>query len=99
MQTKNGAEENDKSILNESYLQLLKKNCGTGVKKQKRKRIPKVILGKIISFLDHTQITPKSSLKKTKGKATPSSTASCSYSTPVEEESGNEEEIWVCVEG
>ena len=30
--------ESDKSILNESCLQLLKENCGIGVTKQKRKR-------------------------------------------------------------
>lgn len=37
----------------------------------------------------------KYSMKK-KGKAT--STASCSYTTLVEEESENKEEIWVCGE-
>ena len=79
--------ESDKSILNESCLQLLKKNCGTGVTKQKRKRGLKITPGKRVASLE----TSKYSCNNKKGKATPSSTASCSYTKSVEDELENEE--------
>ena len=86
--------ESDKSILNESCLQLLKKNCGTGVTKQKRKRGLKITPGKRVASLE----TSKYSCNNKKGKATPSSTASCSYTKSAEDELENEEEMWVCGE-
>ena len=83
--------ESDKSILDESCLQLLKENCGIGVTKQKRKRGRKITPGKRETSLE----TTKYSSKNKKGKATPSSTASCSYTKSVEDELENEEQIWV----
>ena len=43
--------ENDKRILNDGSLQLLKESCGVGVNKQKQKRGPKVTPGKKVKFL------------------------------------------------
>ena len=83
--------------MNESCLQLLKENCGVEVKKQKRKIGSEVTPGKRVTSLEHAQEASKYSSKKKKVKATPSK-ASCSYTTSVEEESENEEEIWVCGE-
>ena len=81
--------------MNESCLQLLKQNYSIGVTKQKPKRGLKVTPGKRVTSFENTKETSKYSSKKKKEKATPSSTASCSYTTSVEDESENEEEIWV----
>ena len=86
--------ESNKSILNESCLQLLKENCGIGVTKQKRKIGSKITPGKKVISLE----TSEYSSKNKKGKATPSSAASCSRTKLVEDELENEDEIWVCGE-
>ena len=69
----------------------LRKIAALESQSKSRKEVEKITPGKRETSLE----TTKYSSKNKKGKATPSSTASCSYTKSVEDELENEEQIWV----